>query len=276
MKKTALCLSGILVAGMALADISKGLVLKYTCDEFSDSGTILPDVTSNNNGRVVGAKFAASGRLNGGCEFSGSNSYIHVPASPLLDSKKVTACLWFKTAKADDPDRTLIDKRADAGYAIRLATGDKNSMRRGKIYATVAGRDCFSDAALADNAWHHAALTYDGETVRLYIDGALQKQTVAWKGEIGAAGQDLFLGMNRSNPSAKERTASFEGSVDEVLVFDRPLSEAEIKEVIDSTRPRFTRGQVERRIREIQELYDRGLLTKEFYDRKIKECEAGL
>jgi hypothetical protein len=33
---------------------------------------------------------------------------------------------------------------------------------------------------------------------------------------------------------------------------------------------------VERRIREIQELYDRGLLTKEFYDRKIKECEAGL
>lgn len=274
MKKTALCLSVTLVAATTLADMSKGLVLKFSCDAFSDNGTVLPDITSNHNGRVVGAKFASSGRLNGGCEFSGSNSYIHVPASPLLDSKKVTACLWFKTAKADAPDRTLIDKRADTGYAIRLATGDKNSMRRGKIFATVAGRDCFSDAALADSVWHHAALTYDGEVIRLYIDGTLQKQTVAWKGEIGAAGQDLFLGMNRSNPSAREKESPFEGAIDEVLIFDRALSQADLKEVIDSTRPRFTKGQVERRIREIQELYDRGLLTKEFYERKLKECEV--
>jgi hypothetical protein len=36
----------------------------------------------------------------------------------------------------------------------------------------------------------------------------------------------------------------------------------------------FTKQQVERRLRELRGLYERGLLTKEFYDRKVKECEV--
>ena len=42
----------------------------------------------------------------------------------------------------------------------------------------------------------------------------------------------------------------------------------------EAPKPAFTKQQVERRLRELKGLYERGLLTKEFYDRKVKECEV--
>lgn len=260
---------------LARADITNGLALKFTCDAFSDKGTKLPDVSGNElHGHITGARAAPSGRLGGGCDFTGKESFVAVPASPLLDTPHVTVCLWLKTAKADAPDRTLVDKNSDGGYALRLASGDKASARRGKVYAVVAGRDCYSDASVADNAWHHASFSYDGTTLKLYVDGALQKQTVTLKGALGAAGTAVTLGMNRTNPSAREKDVSYEGSVDEILVFNRALSDKEIVDVIASTKPKFTKQQVARRIKEIEELYERGLLTKEFYERKLAECEV--
>lgn len=41
-------------------------------------------------------------------------------------------------------------------------------------------------------------------------------------------------------------------------------------------KPTFTRKQVERRLRMLQELRDRGLILQPFYERKVRECEAGL
>jgi len=264
---------------MAAADMPRDLVLRFSCDEFRNNGTVLPDATgSNSSGRVTGVRYLPSARLNGGCEFTGKNSYIQVPSSPLLDSKRVTFCLWFKAAKAEWPDRTLIEKRPESGYGLRLAAGDKLDKqkrgRKGKLCATVGGRDVFSDEPVADNAWHHAAVTYDGEAVKLYVDGILQKQTAAWHGEVGAGGQEMILGMNRSNPSAKNKDAAFEGALDEVLIFNRALTEAEVKDAIAATKPKFTKQQVERRLKELKDLLDRGLILQDFYDRKVKECEV--
>ncbi|HNX33074.1 MAG TPA: LamG domain-containing protein [Kiritimatiellia bacterium] len=276
MKRLGLCFAAAGMALWSVADMPQGLVLRFSCDEFRNSGQTLPDVTgSNNNGRVTGVRAASAGRLNGGCEFTGKNSFVQIPSAALLDSPRVTFCLWLKTGKAEWPDRTLIEKRADSGYALRLAAGDKQQGgRKGKLCATVVGRDVYSDMTVADNAWHHAAVTYDGEAVKLYVDGILQQQTVAWRGEVGAKGQELTLGMNRSDPSAKEKEAAFEGSVDEVLVFNRALTAAEVKDALAATKPKFTKQQVERRLKELKDLFDRGLILKDFYDRKVEECEV--
>ena len=276
MKRLGVGLGMALAVCVAAAQLPQGLVLRFSCDEFRNNGTLLPDVTgSNNNGRATGARAAPAGRLNGGCELTGKNSCIEVPASPLLDSTRVTFCIWLKTAKAEWPDRTLFDKRAESGYALRLACGDKQqSGRKGKLCATVCGHDCFSDMTVADNAWHHAAVTYDGEVMKLYVDGILQQQTAKWRGEVGAAGQALTIGMNRSNPSAKDKEVSFDGAIDDVLVFNRALTESEVKDAIAATKPKFTKQQVERRLKELKDLFDRGLILQDFYDRKVKECET--
>ena len=261
----------------AAAELPPGLILRFTCDEFRENGKMLPDVTgSNNNGRVSGAKPTPAGRLSGGCEFTGKNSSVRVPHSPVFNSPQATFCLWFKTMASGTTDRTLLEKGSGNGYALRIAGAAQTDPRKGKLRATVDGHDCFSDAAVADNAWHHAAVTYDGVLLKLYVDGTLQKQTGAGWGDLAGNTQDLTLGLNRPdpNPKRREKEAGFEGVLDEVMLFNRALAEPELKTVMAETRPKFTKWQVERRLKELKELLDRGLILQDFYERKVKECEV--
>ncbi|HQA39572.1 MAG TPA: hypothetical protein PLW27_11725 [Kiritimatiellia bacterium] len=108
----------------------------------------------------------------------------------------------------------------------------------------------------------------------LYVDGVAQKQRAALGGAFSTQGADMLLGASRVPADAKNRDVTFEGMLDEVLVFSRALTEAEVKDAIAATKPKFTKWQVERRLRELKDLYDRGLLTQEFYDSKVKECEV--
>jgi len=62
--------------------------------------------------------------------------------------------------------------------------------------------------------------------------------------------------------------------MDEVMVFDHAISDEEVKVVIASTKPKFTKSQVAARVAELKELIERGLITQAFYDRKVKECEV--
>jgi len=271
------CVPWVAAVGVftAAAELPPGLLLRFSCDEFRNGGTVLPDMTgSNNNGRVSGAKWTPAGRLGGGCEFNGKNSSVQVPHAPSLKCQHATVCLWFKALTAGTADRTLIEKGAEDGYALYLAGGAQNDARRGKLRAAVNGLDCFSDTAVADNAWHHAAAMYDGERLNLYVDGVLQKQTATGRGDLAANTRALTLGMNRAEPKHREKEAGFEGVLDEVMLFNRALTEAELKDVIAATRPTFTKWQVERRLKELKDLLDRGLILQDFYDRKVKECEV--
>lgn len=42
-----------------------------------------------------------------------------------------------------------------------------------------------------------------------------------------------------------------------------------------AAKPKFTKQQVERRLRELKDFLDKGLIKQDFYDRKVKECETG-
>ena len=251
-----------------------GLVLHFPMDELR-AETFVDLVTTNAIGRAVNAHTTAQGRLNAACEFERKNSYVRVADAPALNPKQLTVALWFKTAKETFATRTLLEKGGDRGYALEISGGGKDKPNRGKLRASVGGHACFSDVPVANGAWHHAASVCDGRTLKLYVDGQLQKQTAPVTAELAPNASDLTLGMNRSDPSAQEKEAALDGALDEVLLFSRALGEAEIKQVMASARPKFTRQQVERRLRELKDLLDRGLILKEFYDRKVRECEAG-
>jgi len=75
--------------------------------------------------------------------------------------------------------------------------------------------------AIALNTWTHLATTYDGANQRLYINGVLVA-TKAKTGAIAAANQPLRIGGN--NVSGE----FFRGIIDEVRVYNRALSAADI------------------------------------------------
>ena len=68
------------------------------------------------------------------------------------------------------------------------------------------------------NAWTHVAATYNGSTMRLYVNGALDTG-MAVTGSINA-NKPLRIGRG-SEP--------FKGMIDEVTVYSRALTEAEVQ-----------------------------------------------
>ncbi len=248
----------------------EGLVLHYEFNEAPVNCVIVDSSGKGNAGRIAGAKWVEKGRVGGGCEFGGTDHFIVTPGAASLDAKQASFMVWIKAVDGTT-GRTLIDRHAGQGFALTI--GEGASGMRGKALAYVAGHSCASDAMIADGFWHHLAATYDGETLKLYIDGAAQKQTSAWKGAIGGAGRELTIGANRSSPTAEEKGVSYQGVLDEVRIYNRALAATDISAIYSASKPKFSKSEVSRRITELKELKDRGLLLDEFFERKMKECE---
>jgi hypothetical protein len=82
-------------------------------------------------------------------------------------------------------------------------------------------------AFLADGAWHMVAATYDGAgTLSLYVDGNLDSQALGFS--YATTGQTNYIG--RSNHVVNDACCHrpFNGSIDDVAIFGRALTAAEI------------------------------------------------
>jgi hypothetical protein len=79
--------------------------------------------------------------------------------------------------------------------------------------------------------WIHLAGTYDGQVIRLYVDGILAAATPA-AGTMTQCNQKTGLGMRASlNPSLP---FFFPGRLDEVAIFDRSLSSTEVQALAEA------------------------------------------
>ena len=108
----------------------------------------------------------------------------------------------------------------DNGYALRVgANGTLNFLLGGGGWQEVSS----PAGALVLHEWQHVAATYDGATMRLYVDGeevASRPATVS----IADAAVDLWVGDSQSNP-----TRTFPGGIDEVRVWDRARTAAALR-----------------------------------------------
>ena len=271
------------VAGFpaSAAEPPKGLVLHFSFDQAGADGVVADRSGQNNNGRALGAKWTSAGKQGGGCEFAPIGDHIRVAHSASLNVKQATFAAWFKTSKSDAAWRGILDKRAEHGYALGIGGNAKDLPSRGKLAFTInGGTPCLSDNIVTDGVWHHAAATFDGENLRLYVDGQPQKQVIPRHAEIAANVDDLIIGMNGSNPSPQEKGRSFDGLIDDVMIFNRALSADEIRAMVVAIDPaavnrKFSKQQVAARLRQLKILFDEGLLTEDFYKRKVAECEDG-
>ncbi|MDZ4198243.1 MAG: LamG domain-containing protein [Kiritimatiellia bacterium] len=276
-RKARLLLTGglmLIAASWAVAQQPpKGVLLHFGFDKAPEGAKITDTSDARRDGEAVGVVWAERGRQGGGVDFAATNSYIRVPSVAVPGS--FSAMLWFRTAATNPLPRTLLDAHPQKAFALQIAGGTREA-GRGKLVWIVNGQSCFSDGEVLDDSWRHVAATFDGKMLRLYVDGQLQKQITEYPGSFAPGTVEMTLGMNRSAPTPEEKGLSLEGRMDEVMLFDRALTVPEIQARISAAPPRFTRNQVRRRLIELQELYDRGLLLKEFYDRQVAECEADL
>jgi len=182
------------------------------------------DIQNGNNGLLKNGATFAAGEVGQGFSFDGVDDYVFVPDSPSLNYTDFTYDAWI----APDPsspagDNYIIHKgvngtyipliyiRGPAGAHFWLAIIDGTSLSGSNV----------------SYGFQHVAVTREGNIGRLFVDGVLQDtQTV---GTGSAAGYDLNFGRITNYPSN-----FFKGRMDEVEIFNRALSAAEIRSVYEA------------------------------------------
>ena len=175
----------------------------------------------------------ATGHINGGQAFDGSSNEIDVPRDEAFDWSQTDSFsieFWMQTDSASTcSGNQVVVGRDDSSTPLHWWVGCQNGGDSGEaafflidtagtLYSAIGTTD------LTDGAWHHVVATRDAgaDQIHIYVDGAVQDSTSATYGAgFGSSTAALNIGHLLGGHH-------FDGIVDEVALYNRTLSEAEI------------------------------------------------
>ncbi|HWC29074.1 MAG TPA: LamG-like jellyroll fold domain-containing protein, partial [Dehalococcoidia bacterium] len=199
-----------------------GLVAAYGFNE--TSGSTVGDASgSNNNGTISGATRTASGRYGRALSFDGSNDRVNINDSASLDlTSGMTIEAWVRPTTFSGWETVIMKERP--GNLVYALYGHSDLDRPWAEIGRSAGQvKTMGTAALAANTWTHLAATYDGSMLRFYVNG-VQVSSIATTGNIMTSTGALRIGGN-----AVWGNEYFAGLIDEVRIYNRALSAAEVQ-----------------------------------------------
>ncbi len=192
---------------------ASSLVAAYSFDE--NAGSTLIDRSGNNhNGTLVNGPTWTAGMYGTALSFDGSNDYVTIGDVDLTGS--FTVSFW---ATADNLTSgchgSAVMKSLD--YGLEICDG----YILGQVGTGSTGFDSAMGYTIPQTGvWKYYTLTYDGTTARLYVDGTLSASRAR---SHGSNNNSLLIG------SWDTGSEFYDGLIDEVRIYSRALSQAEIQ-----------------------------------------------
>jgi concanavalin A-like lectin/glucanase superfamily protein len=184
------------------------------------------DIQDGNNGTLQNGATFAAGLVGQAFSFDGVSALVSVPDSPSLSfgaSSSITVDLWaFRTAT--NPVMHLVGKRDGCG-ALNYQMALNTVSGEGLVFGAGFGDEVATGTDLPLNTWTFLAGTFDGTNYRFYINGLLATTTAGTLGPINTA--PLEIGGSGT-------CTTFAGLIDEVEIFNRPLSGQEIQAIFNA------------------------------------------
>jgi len=159
----------------------------------------------------------------------GGDGYIRVPWSPILEPRFISVQTWVRADASPGQSMYILAKGANecSGASYAFYTGPTGGLY---FYVTENGRYNLvspdAGSQVWDGNWHRITGTYDEVSIRLYVDGKEIGTGTAASFAIGynlTTSRDLYIGSYQGTcPS------TFNGDINEVILWDRPLTPHEI------------------------------------------------
>ena len=196
------------------------------CWSFDEgSGAVAGNAAGGPDGQVPAALKWVEGRKGKALAFDGKN-YVVVKHCPCFNSPRYTFAAWTKLKNTGDYQYIVWQggpvfpedveaRRFDLWTEMDGTVNGLMHRADGAEVLHIQGR-----TGIADDAWHHVALTYDGKAVKLYVDGKGEDEQAAG-GPLAVNKHDLWIG---GRPEGVVAT----GLIDEVRFYTRALTGAEI------------------------------------------------
>lgn len=232
--RAAFLISGFMLTISAPAQVTSGLVGWWKLDDAS--GSMAGDCGPKNyTGLLVNNPTWISGQWNGALQFTPSSSnYVTMGnITELQSAQHVTLAAWFKRSTPTSILTVGKDNPALNGISIRLYSD-------GNVWFSIeSGGDAYSQYALADTAWHHIVMVYDGtqiqstSRVKAYVDGVavtLGNAVGTYPAQLPAGTGNFYIG-NSPSLTYYSKSGYSDGSVDDVRVYTNSLTSTQVAQL---------------------------------------------
>lgn len=207
------------------------LVASYNLDSVS-SNTVADQSGNGHIGSVSGA-ISIAGKVGNGLDFDGNNDFVSIDSFD-INGNQLSLAVWIKADDFGTADARIISKASGVGeqdHNWMLSTIESSGIKpRFRLKAGGTTTTLVGTQTLTADTWYHLTATYDGNTMRLYIDG-IEKGSMNKTGSITSSASAIRIG---DNPI---QARHFDGQIDEVHLYQKALSVAEIDELIGGGSP---------------------------------------
>lgn len=198
------------------------------------SGTTTKNALDNSTSSLVNAVLLSSGIYGGSVQTTGSVSYVQIPRTLNLEPQPpVTIMAWSKmTSIPTDCDLRIFAKEYSTlspfiSYTLEANFQCNGHYAFGFSHGTTY-TEIFSSATYEIGVWTFLAATFDGVTIKGYVNGDLEASTTITGDSTILYNTSYDVTIGGDVPRSIEY---FPGMVDEVAIFNRVLSSGEIKQL---------------------------------------------
>ncbi len=184
------------------------------------------------------AVFSANARVGSAAlELDEGSDYVTIPGQVFAAMSNLSVTSWVYWENSTSTTSRIFDfgsSIANAPYVVFTPRDTTNrcrfEVRAGGVIFTL---QCSTGVVLPANRWVHLALTFDSasDEMRIYFDG----QQVASRAGATFALSSINFGDNRIGQNRIAGSTDFRGRIDELLVWDAALTQAEIAQVLALT-----------------------------------------
>jgi len=222
------CLFLIVQVCMAADD---SLVLHFTFDEGAGV-TANDDSAYQNHGNLIGKPKWVEGKSGKAISFNAGGDSVEVSSSDSVDiTKAITMEMWVKTPAGGDVKQTGIERGGwEVGEYSIYPVYEGGTVIQFFDLPAACGDAGIRGRGIQDDKWHYVTGTWDGINISLYIDGELEKSG-GCEGKLNSGNRPVYIGSRNGG----ERFLT--GIVDEVRIYNRALTQAEVKKDMQTFGP---------------------------------------
>jgi len=222
-----------LVLFLPMDDASGSTAYDYSGNRNNGTLTNMNTTGNTTSGWQTSCKYGSCLR------FDGVNDYVTFGSPSILNfgTRDFSLSAWFNITSLPSAWKTIISKGDSGAYGYGIEISSSNGYTC-SIQAAAGSNTHLSSGTPTLNVWHNIVCVYDRDTnMYLYVDGVLRVNNTAWMlNNSGSVSTSSVLTIGSHDTTVWY----FNGTIDEVMIFNRSLTQGEITALYETSTKKLT------------------------------------